>query len=369
MAEGTASTSGAALAAALGNLLDPLPPLSDSPLTAVVPVAAPTCASQDRRTATLEATTSTASSSQNSGKRTPPKAPERARKRQRGWPPDVTTAAAAIRRGGGTPDTLFFADVPKTYGTDDSMRAVLPARPRELKFVRSAGRVLAWVSFLSEGDCFDTLCALRTGDTGLSPRLHRPKGQNSPAGQSPGGGTGDEGKARMFDTKLRAVLAAGGMGNTLMFRNLPLELECGEFENILSSLGQGMVCRPLRVRTAVSKSGKARNFWATYTGDVAARTAFCAMHGRQVSLRCGKCIRIAPMVHDDASDAESRKRRQREAALGTQQSVGDSRAAAASDSIAYPVNQVRPKNSLEQLESVLRMQPQLCLFLDSLDTP
>lgn len=239
-----------------------------------------------------------------------------------GIPRDIAAAVDSVRRAGAPADTLFFAGLPA--GSDDErfLRSAIPLPVREVKLLhgKQGKKVLAWASFFNEADCVAALVALRRNSPALKVRLHTPRAGSGVAGPGIVAVEKAEKAAAeavspvdQFAARADKIVGEGGLANSVMLRGMPLEVSIEELTLVLLSFDAS--CRPLRVRTSEGKSGKVRNFWMTYASREAACSAFVAMHGRQVSFRCGKTNRLVPVVHNDATDAESKVRRGREAAM------------------------------------------------------
>lgn len=192
----------------------------------------------------------------------------------------------------------------------------------QLKTHQANNKKMAWATFTSETDCLETLLALNMSFPTLKVSLHRPRdathGVSSHQVQN---------NVRLFDEKVCDVQRRGGLGNTLMLRNLPVQVGCDELEAVLRAAlrVESVPSMLLRVRTALSKGGSGRNFWVVYADVEPCRLAFVHLFGRRVSFRCGKEVRLHPIVHDDSTDADENKRRIRARALGMQESKGGGR--------------------------------------------
>jgi hypothetical protein len=300
-----------------------------------------------------------------------------------GIPRDVAAAADAVRRAGAPADTLFFAGVPSRIDDEHVLRDLIRLPLRDLKLLRpsrgnGAGKSLAWASFFNEADCITAFVALRRNAPSLRPRFHTPRagggtaGPGAPATEkvaaaSTAGGTSLDN----FQTRADKIVAEGGLANTVLLRGLPLDVTVEEMTAVLACFGAGT--QPLRSRTSEVKSGNARNFWMTYASRDAACAAFVAMAGQHASFRCGKTQRLTPVVHNDATDAESKVRRAREAALGVHATAGDvSRCHAGPETAPgdYALHHVesaggdsKSQSNLERLDGYMRSQPGRLYFL------
>jgi hypothetical protein len=240
-----------------------------------------------------------------------------------GLPSDIAAAIDAIRRDGAAADTLFFPSVPAELREETALRAAIATPLRELKILpqtRPGGKVLGWAAFFNEADCVSVLCSLREKVPGLKPRLHKPKA--SVGASEPGNAatfvTSSYGE--VFKTRADKVLSEGGLADTLMLRGLPLDVSQDEICEMMRTLEDASPA--LRTRTCEGSNGKVRNFWITFASRQDAGRTFLALMGHQVSFRCGKSMRIVPLVHNDSKDAESKKRRMREQAMRVHASEG-----------------------------------------------
>jgi hypothetical protein len=282
-------------------------------------------------------------------------------------PASVAAAVDAVRRAGVPADTLFFAAVPPELSTEAALRAAISTPLRDLKILRSSKpgvKTLAWVTFFNEADCVSALVSLRRVHPALNPRLHKPKAGGGTAGPGAAASASAAGAPSMrdvFEIRAAKIVAEGGQANTVMLRGLPLEVSGDEVADVVLSL---LAERPLRVRTAEGKSGKVRNFWLTYASRTDACEAFAAISGAQAAFRCGRTMRLAPVVHNDATDAEGMCRIARDTALAAamQTSV---RATRGGRSHINGNEQVRISgdDGIVKLESLLRKQGRL-YFMD-----
>lgn len=265
---------------------------------------------------------------------------------------DISKAARHLRKDGIPPMALFFPSLPNELMKDAQLRTAIGTGLQDLKTINAKGKKMAWATFASEGECLDNLLALRLEYPNLIVSLHRPK-------QQQGGGNHNwqlpEKNGLLFDKNVAAILSRGGLGNTLMFRNLPVEVEVAELENVLKDnlRAASINCRALRIRTALSKGRAGRNFWVVYPSIDACRMAFNHLLLQQVSFRCGRTAKLHPMIHDDSTDADEKKRRERAAALGTQSSRHRAR--------SMPV--LRKESTIDNLERFLRSTQKSFVFL------
>lgn len=220
-----------------------------------------------------------------------------------------------------------------------------------MKTHQANNKKMAWATFTSETDCLETLLALNMSFPTLKVSLHRPRdaahGVSSYQVQS---------NVRLFDERVRDVQRRGGLGNTLMLRNLPVQVGCDELEVVVRAAlrADSVPSISLRVRTALSKGGSGRNFWIVYADVEPCRLVFAHLFGRRVSFRCGKEVRLHPIVHDDSTDADESKRRMRARALGMQESKGGG---------SVGSGEGEGKCCVEQLEELLRMTQSRFVFL------
>lgn len=125
--------------------------------------------------------------------------------------------------------------------------------------------------------------------------------------------------AHLFDQRLSRVCRRGAIGNTLMFRNVPLQVDLAQFSKMLSDTfatsGFTSVCNVLRVRCAEAKQSASRNFWVVFSGVHAARCAFMATCNARVNFQSATSVRLNVLVHDDSTDADQHSRRHRAIAL------------------------------------------------------
>jgi hypothetical protein len=287
-------------------------------------------------------------------------------------PASIAAAIDAVRRSGAPADTLFFASVPQLLSSDAVFRAAIATPLRDLKILRPSSlkqdaKILAWASFFNEADCVAALVSLRKAHPELNPRLHKPKAGGGTAGPAASASSGLSSRDA-FESRASKIAADGGQVNTVMLRGLPFEVSCDEVTEVVSA----SAARPLRVRTAEGKSGKVRNFWMTYASRADACDAFVAISGTQAAFRCGRTMRLAPIVHNDATDAEGKSRIARDAALGAQghapMHVACPQAQVQSDGVrryrvdSQPIN--ADENGLTKLEALLREHGQL-YFMDA----
>lgn len=265
---------------------------------------------------------------------------------------DVQKSAEKLRREGICPDTLFFPSLPEEMRGDENLRLAMGIAFEDLKTTQKGGKHMAWVRFANEGDCMDTLLRLRLATPSMKVSIHRPKNTTD------ANGTNLFSKNLVaFQQRLQEIRANGGIGNTLMFRNLPKEVECDELRNLLQSAATKAQCHeqcvPLRIRTALSKDGRSRNFWVVYSSVGACQNAFASIHLTFVNFKCGRSLKIRSFVHDDSTDADEKRRRERNLNLGMQGNVAGNEGTF-----------VAPKlTDLELLEAWLRQQQSSFVFM------
>lgn len=233
---------------------------------------------------------------------------------------EISNAAEELKRDGIQPNTLFFPSFSSEFKTDSQLRDAIGKTLVDLKTVQKRGNKMAWASFNAETHCVATLLGLKLKFPALKVSLHR-KRQDQHQGWTYQDSR--EKNGLLFDKKVSQVLSRGGLGNTLILRNLPVEVECDELDSILRRAGDGSdaSAKPLRIRTAPSKGKSARNFWLVYSGVNACRSSFILLMLKHVSFRCGRTTKLHPMVHDDSTDVDENKRRKRAIALGPQEST------------------------------------------------
>lgn len=267
---------------------------------------------------------------------------------------EIAKTARLLRKDGIPPVTVFFPSIPKDLQKDAQLRTAIGTGLQDLKTINAKGKKMAWATFVSESICLDTLLALRIHHPKLIASLHRPKQLQQ---QSVGGSSWSarDKNAMLFDKNVAAVLARGGLGNTLMFRNLPVEVDVAELEAILASSmrAANINCNVLRIRTALSKGRAGRNFWAVYPSIDVCKLAFIHLLLQKVSFRCGKTAKLHPIIHDDSTDADEKKRRERAVALGNH----------ASRSRSSSIETSRMPNSIDGLEHFLRSTQKSFIFL------
>lgn len=239
---------------------------------------------------------------------------------QTNTPHDVLMVVEAIRRAGAPADTIFFPSLPESLSTESGLRAVISTPVRSLKILRSgkqqkSAKTLAWAAFYNEADCVAALVRLRNGLPDLMVSLHKPKAGGGVSGPSHSPSSSQKPPVReQLDARADKIVADGGLCDTIMLRGLPLEVSVEELVDRISAINER--CSPLRARTSESRDGRTRNFWLSYATRLSASGAFEALHGAQVDFRCGTNQRLAPVLHNDATDAETKKRRSRELAQG-----------------------------------------------------
>lgn len=193
--------------------------------------------------------------------------------------------------------TLFFPRLPVPL-QDAAALASIVGRPLEaIRIItRTDGRRLAWASFDDKITCASTLSRLRVARPDLGAQLHRAP-HSRPSTQ--------------FDKRLAVVQRNGGVGNTLLFTNLPADVGCDEFSEVISR-HSGPVT-PLRTRTAVAGNGRgvACNFWCVFANVDACRLAYESVQSAKVTFRCGLSVTLCPNIHDDSTDADESRRRAR----------------------------------------------------------
>eukprot|EP00177_Eucheuma_denticulatum_P006322 GFKZ01011524.1.p1 GENE.GFKZ01011524.1~~GFKZ01011524.1.p1 ORF type:complete len:388 (-),score=63.34 GFKZ01011524.1:226-1389(-) len=229
---------------------------------------------------------------------------------------EILRQAEELRRQGTIPQTLFFPSLPVELKKDNALREAIGCSLRELKTHQAKNKKMAWATFASENECLDKLLALKISFPALKVSLHRPRQNQDTSSRQ------QSGNAQAFDRRVQGIIDRGGIGNTLMFRNLPIEVDCEELENALRNIPEmaNISSSSLRVRMALSKGRGGRNFWLVYAGVEACRAAFVHLMNKKVSFRCGKSAKLHPIVHDDTTDVDETKRRERARALGTQRS-------------------------------------------------
>lgn len=225
--------------------------------------------------------------------------------------------------------TIFIPNLPQKLKSHPALRSLFPHPPSTIHFASWNNHPIAWVCFSSASITQEAVDHLNTIEPSLAARIEVPKSQTvnpspppsplPPNPQDPGS---------QFDKRLRVVCANGGIGNTLIFRNLPLPVTVPEFTNLVTIRNHtrnvshdpnpSLVCTtsehpliPIRVRTAVSRAGSSRAFWTVFSNVHQARLAFVATFRNKVSLRCGSVVTLHPIVHDDSTDVDETKRRQR----------------------------------------------------------
>lgn len=190
---------------------------------------------------------------------------------------------------------------------------------------RDTNTMRAWVTFYTSEVCTAQLAMLRRSRPELSVCLHD-NGRNKSCGTP-------NALAR-YDAKFEGVVRNGGVGNTLMFINMPVEVSLEEFEVVVETTGVqthlGEICgeavRPMRTRSAVSKGGVSQNFWCVFADSNTARRVFQRIHESVVTFRCGRKITLCPFLHDDSQDVDETRRRKRALAINaTSRDVRDIR--------------------------------------------
>lgn len=193
--------------------------------------------------------------------------------------------------------TLFFPRLPAPV-QDATALASIVGRPLEaIRIItRTDGQRLAWATFDNSTTCASTLSRLQASRPELGAQLHRASQSQS---------------LSQFDKRLAFVRRNGGVGNTLLFINLPADVSCDEFSEIISR--QCVHVTPLRTRTAVAGNGRgvARNFWCVFADINASRCAYESVQGVRVTFRCGLTVTLRPNIHDDSVDADESRRRSR----------------------------------------------------------
>jgi hypothetical protein len=274
-------------------------------------------------------------------------------------PPDVSLAIDAIRREGAPADTLFFPSVPPDLREECALRAAIAAPLRELKILpqtKPGAKVLAWASFFNEADCVSALCTFRRTRPNLKPRLHKPKAGGGSSG--PAATAATPLPLEVFNARADKIVSDGGLADTIMLRGLPLDVS--EVEILDMMLNIPVPKQPLKTRTSEGNSGNVRNFWISFSSRSDAAEAFTALMGYQASFRCGKAMRIVPVVHNDSKDADAKKRRHRELAMGTHASIGDRDRVRLADSTTRgepdsPHPQQDSMNRVEKLERLANL--------------
>lgn len=234
---------------------------------------------------------------------------------------ELSKAADGLRADDLRADTLFFPLLPADLSTDTQLRAVIGSGISHLHQTQSRGRKMAWATFETEERCGAVYCNLRLQFPAMKLSLHRPRQTSKRKGTA---GPCFQGESlTAFDRKVHDVKSRGGLGNTLMLRNLPVEVDCTELGFVVSKAARACdsAPKPLRIRSAVSKGKQARNFWLVYSSVASCRLAFALLHNETAIFRCGRTVNLHPAVHDDSTDADEGKRRRRSLALGTQQSA------------------------------------------------
>lgn len=266
---------------------------------------------------------------------------------------EIAKSAQALRKIGVVPSTLFFPALPTELEGDVELRSAIGVTLEHMKTIHVNGKKMAWLTFSSESECLDTLLSLRTSYPNLKVSLHKLK-KTDATGMTPA-----VKNAQIFDDKVKGVLQRGGIGNSLLFRNLPIETDCDELNTVFCELLQDVTpaCRPLGIRTAVSRTGQSRNFWTVHSDQPAAKRAFVTLFLKHITFRCGKSAKLHPIVHDDASDSDTKKRRQRATALGVHHSNGNNQMNVVAT--LAPV-----KTSLDLLEDYLRQTRQTLFFIN-----
>lgn len=209
--------------------------------------------------------------------------------------------------------TLFLQDVPSAFHSEHELRALIFQPVSSIRFATTNGRTIAWISLPSVQHARDALAHLHARYPSFAARPHVPKNTSSISPDP------SKSSATQFDQRAQTVLSNGGVGNTLVFWNLPVHLTEQEFTSVLTADQSDInaptlatpLPLPLRVRSALSKSSNSRTFWVVYASLNAARQAFTFSFGHKVIFRCGRCIKLHPVVHDDSTDVDETKRRQR----------------------------------------------------------
>lgn len=299
--------------------------------------------------------------------------PQLPRKRPRSSSLSVPTSldgflakATALREQGGVPDTLFFPECPQNITDVELMEVVrVPVRATKRVSKKSGDKVLLWIAFHDEDDCIEAWKRIeewRKGHDGFKmPVVHRGARIENEGGRKKGGDTGTtRGKnlVKSFRKKMNKVLKDGGLGNTLLFRGIPMEVSVEEFEEVTND-GADDEDKCIKLRTAEGKGGAVgRNMWVVFAKRETVEKRFVKLSGKPVSFRCGKCVALKPVLHNDAGDADTKKRRLRECeALQRTPSKTRSKGSGA--------NGVSHKESLKKLEDFLQKKPELCLFMNS----
>lgn len=201
--------------------------------------------------------------------------------------------------------TIFLFQLPSALCTNHALRLALSGGgtapiPVDIKVHVKKGKKLAWARYATVGDAKQGLA--HATSSGLRARPHAPADASA--------------------IKATQIRAAGGLANTVLIRGAPVSLSEREFEmHLLCSYQRA----PLRLRTALVGRPPQRSFWVVYPSATHAAAALRALVDldRPWTLRCGLVYNVKPVLHDDSGDAESRRRRARLLALGTQDSRGD----------------------------------------------
>lgn len=239
-------------------------------------------------------------------------------------PTSIQSQVDAVRRQGAPADTLFFQSVPPHLSEESALKSTIGVQVRDVKIVHSSkaqqrSSCLAWVSFFNEADCVTSLCRLRQTFPELKVRLHKPKAGSGTATLPVNVHERQASLREAFQNRAQKIISEGGLANTLMLRQLPAEVSDEELMICTTVGDEG--CVPLRTRSTEPRGSDHANkriAWITYASKEIACAAFVALSGATISFRCGKSLRLAPAVHNDATDAETKKRRAREMAIGRQ---------------------------------------------------
>lgn len=266
---------------------------------------------------------------------------------------------AAAGAGGG--DTVFVGNVPLELQGGTRLRDLVGSgglRGVKTHFDANKRRMLAWLSFTSAPLAHAALTHLRAHHPRLHTRMHAPSTATA---------TEQDGMAR-FDSQVTRVRARGGLCCTLLFVNLPHELQSDELQTVLMQLvathkegagaraGEGG--RAVRVRFSACKGLTERNFWCVFADAATCRRVFSAAEGRHVAFRCGRAVTLRPRLHDDARDADDTTRRVRSAELGPHPSSAGGR--------SYMMGVSETDGQVQRLECFLRTSLKHFVFLPQL---
>lgn len=133
-----------------------------------------------------------------------------------------------------------------------------------------------------------------------------------------------ESAAPRFQNLLGEIRPSGAIGNTLVYSNIPMNVDVASFEELIMGLvkkhalaqasdlqSQFDNVRPIRTRANPTNSKKAQHMYFVFANVAVSRIVFCCTERQKVTFRSGNSTTLRPTLFDDSKDRDEMVRRER----------------------------------------------------------